>query len=125
MRPSAAGAAQSLLPHLGLSHVRLGAGPDLVRYINIQTNCRQLLGRIVLDPNLSAVIEYILLVFCFSKRQDWTDHFLISGVTGVDKKIIKFIRPAKGPDFVATLPIFSLCPDCPDQNINCPDIGSI
>ena len=29
-------------------------------HVNIQTNCRQLLGRIVLDPNLSAVIEYIL-----------------------------------------------------------------
>ena len=32
VRPSAAGAAQSLLPHLGLTHVRLGAGPHLVRY---------------------------------------------------------------------------------------------
>ena len=36
MRPGAAGAAQGLLPHLGLTHVRLGAGPHLVRYIHAQ-----------------------------------------------------------------------------------------
>ena len=38
MRPSAAGAAQSPPPHLVLTHVRLGAGPDFARYITTPTD---------------------------------------------------------------------------------------
>ena len=34
-------------------------------------------------------------------------------------------RPANSPDLVWTVPIFSPCPDCPDQKPKCPDIGAI
>ena len=29
-------------------------------------------------------------------------------------------RPANSPDLVGTVPIFSLCPDCPDQDLIVP-----